>query len=217
MGVGCQPLGGPGDEVVARAPNGTDVSRDLLLEDEHVARDAALGRRLPHDGRGPEARLRPGRPQVIDHHRDRVPCRSLRRHENAIERGGHERRRRARRRAKAGRTGGHQRRGCGACGAPFWAFDPRATPSVARGAGVAAPTAVIPAPSYGRAWGGVLSSITTATAPAAATATRAMPRPSAKRRFISAQDTDPALCCKKARVPDRVPGIQAPRWADRHP
>ena len=46
MDVDGVPLGGPGDEVLARAADRPDGRRVALAEDEHVARDAAL-RRAP--------------------------------------------------------------------------------------------------------------------------------------------------------------------------
>ena len=61
MDVDRPPLGGPGDVVVARAADRPDVLGQVVLEDRHVARDAALGRCLPDDRRRGEPGLRPGR------------------------------------------------------------------------------------------------------------------------------------------------------------
>src|SRR3990172_12602203 len=54
------PLGGPVDVLRASAADGTNVPRDLLLEQEHVTRDAALGGGLPDDRGTREARLGAG-------------------------------------------------------------------------------------------------------------------------------------------------------------
>ena len=85
------PLGRPRDVVVARAADGADGRRHLVLEDHHVARDAALGRGC-HTTAAP---LKPdcGRagPMVVDHHRDRVALRDGRRHEPAGQRRRHRR------------------------------------------------------------------------------------------------------------------------------
>ena len=54
------PLRRPVDVVLARAPDRPDRGRERVLEDQHVARDPALGGRLPDDGGGIEPGLRPG-------------------------------------------------------------------------------------------------------------------------------------------------------------
>ena len=60
VGVDGLPLGGPGDVVVARAADRADVAGQVVLEDRHVARDAALGRRLPDDRRPTTGRTAAG-------------------------------------------------------------------------------------------------------------------------------------------------------------
>ena len=72
MGVHRVPLGRPGDVVLRGRCGPGRRRRDLVLEDQHVARDAALSRRLPDDRGGVEAGLRPGVGVVVDHHRDRM-------------------------------------------------------------------------------------------------------------------------------------------------
>ena len=105
VGVDRAPLGRPRDVVVARAADRTDVGRDVLLEDHHVARDAALGRRLPDDRCRVEPGLRPGRAQVVDHHRDRVLGGDRGRDEDAGQRRRNRRRGRDRGRASAWASG----------------------------------------------------------------------------------------------------------------
>jgi hypothetical protein len=100
------PLGGPVDVVLAGAPDRPDRARDRVLEDEHVARDAALGRCLPDDRRGVEAGLRPGVLVVVDHDRDRVLGRRLGADRQAGQGRGHEDRRRPRGRTRGGGRGG---------------------------------------------------------------------------------------------------------------
>ena len=66
------PFGGPGDEVVPGAADRAHVGRHLVLEDHHVARDAALRGCLPDDRCRVEAGLGPRCRRVVDHQRDRV-------------------------------------------------------------------------------------------------------------------------------------------------
>ena len=83
-------------------PDGLRVAR---LEQRHVARDAALGGRLPHDVGRRQAGLRPGVELVVDHHRDHVAVRDRRLDRHAGERRRDEARRRHRAWAWAAASG----------------------------------------------------------------------------------------------------------------
>ena len=120
VGVHGLPLGRPRDVVLARAAHRPDRRRHAVLEHQHVARDAALGRGLPDDRGVVEAALRPGVAVVVDHHRDRVPARrppappcdrsAARRTSSGVGLRG--RRRRGRRCRGRRRLGGRRRAGC---------------------------------------------------------------------------------------------------------